>query len=361
MAIQTTYSIGQYRSKSDNNKYVVDWLNKVEDAFSGNSTIDTGTVDVNDAYSGSVASMGVTSTQDDIETHEIIFRDKALKLKDTVKFDSNKMYFVRLKILRNEAHNMTYNIKLVNLIKNENGGNKIQYFCDSSENFQLIKRILVERGSLQNLNSVVSLVVGKVGMKNEKPVLTASIIDDKNQHETTIKESGGKYKYNNKEISEYSSIVVDVSEIYRDKTQEEYYDIVEILFRPKSDSFNGILIEKERRQIDYNTQFIDKYNNERYSGLYTDAIVEELYEVKNLLATKHEDNREIPLSYLDKIGIWGHPGMCFSINGEEIHIGSRGYYELNIEDYKITELGAIVRDQEDKFLIDYEYNLETER
>jgi hypothetical protein len=44
-----------------------------------------------------------------------------------------------------------------------------------------------------------------------------------------------------------------------------------------------------------------------------------------------------------------------SINGEEIRVGSSGYYELN--DFDITNLGIICLSENDKFTIDYQYEI----
>ena len=58
---------------------------------------------------------------------------------------------------------------------------------------------------------------------------------------------------------------------------------------------------------------------------------------------------------LTKIGIWGHPELMMAINGEEIKIGSSGYYELN--DYNIDKLCVAADGAEDMFVLDYQYIL----
>jgi hypothetical protein len=45
------------------------------------------------------------------------------------------------------------------------------------------------------------------------------------------------------------------------------------------------------------------------------------------------------------------------INGEEIRIGQSGYYELN--NFDITNFGIVVRNNQDKFILDYQYKNET--
>lgn len=58
---------------------------------------------------------------------------------------------------------------------------------------------------------------------------------------------------------------------------------------------------------------------------------------------------------IKRIGLWSHPGLMFSINGEELKIGSSGYYELN--DFDITTLAVVADGPEDKFVLDYQYQL----
>jgi len=45
-----------------------------------------------------------------------------------------------------------------------------------------------------------------------------------------------------------------------------------------------------------------------------------------------------------------------AINGEHIQIGQSGFYEL--DDYHIDSLGVVAKDNNDKFVIDYQYKID---
>lgn len=72
------------------------------------------------------------------------------------------------------------------------------------------------------------------------------------------------------------------------------------------------------------------------------------------------------VSSIKKIGLQGPPGLLFSMNGEEIHIGKTGIYEA--EDVNINNLSFVIRnsspvpynDGKDFFIMDYMYNKEVE-
>lgn len=61
----------------------------------------------------------------------------------------------------------------------------------------------------------------------------------------------------------------------------------------------------------------------------------------------------IGVSALQKIGIQGQPGLIININGEEIHIGRTGIYEM-LDTIEVTFLGIASPDY-GFFLIDYQY------
>lgn len=61
----------------------------------------------------------------------------------------------------------------------------------------------------------------------------------------------------------------------------------------------------------------------------------------------------IGVSALSKIGVQGKPGLLMNINGEEIHIGRTGIYEM-LDDITVTFIGVAFTSG-DFFLIDYQY------
>lgn len=50
---------------------------------------------------------------------------------------------------------------------------------------------------------------------------------------------------------------------------------------------------------------------------------------------------------IDRIGIQGHPGMTFSLNGEEMHIGRTGLFEIE------TDIQKFIINGQNPFIIDY--------
>lgn len=69
----------------------------------------------------------------------------------------------------------------------------------------------------------------------------------------------------------------------------------------------------------------------------------ELYEIHNVLSG---------IKNVRRIGIWSHPELMFTINGQELKIGPSGYYEL--QDFDIKSLGIVATDPTDAFSIDYQ-------
>lgn len=69
-----------------------------------------------------------------------------------------------------------------------------------------------------------------------------------------------------------------------------------------------------------------------------------IYKVNNLLPTG---------TTIQRFGIWGRSELMFTVDGEELKIGPSEYYELR--DYPATWLGVVAQSPEDKFTIDIQY------
>lgn len=127
----------------------------------------------------------------------------------------------------------------------------------------------------------------------------------------------------------------------------------EIIFSPNNNNYNKIVFEIQRNQTDYQdpTRVAKIYENGYKVQEVTDIIEEFLKKTYSSLL------------YLDKIGLQGPPGMLFSINGEQMRIGSSGYYEL--EDIIINQIGFIpkrtgktYKDEKNAleyFILDFQY------
>lgn len=85
----------------------------------------------------------------------------------------------------------------------------------------------------------------------------------------------------------------------------------EIIFSPLI-TFDCILFQLQRTVEDY-----------REETRYPVIVYEELSRINNVISSKIQTGAE-----LLKIGVQSHPGLMMCINGEEIHIGRTGIYEI---------------------------------
>ena len=143
-----------------------------------------------------------------------------------------------------------------------------------------------------------------------------------------------------------------------DTSNDEQYYSVKVVFSPKVEiKFDSIVLEIVRKSYDEDISYTA--NSSRiYKGLRLDIekIISDfhLYKITELVGTTSAF--KIPHSPLTHIGIWGHPELMLAINGEHIQIGQSGFYELN--DYHIDSLGIVAKDNNDKFVIDYQYEID---
>lgn len=119
-----------------------------------------------------------------------------------------------------------------------------------------------------------------------------------------------------------------------------------IIFSPKTPGFRHIWLEMAREAIDW-----DIFNGDSVGRLVDiENLSCEVYRVKELLG----QTGGIPKP-LKNIGLYSHPNLIFTINGEEIRTGPSGYYELN--DFEISSLGIVAQDSNDYFVLDYQYEV----
>lgn len=118
----------------------------------------------------------------------------------------------------------------------------------------------------------------------------------------------------------------------------------DIIFTPRSSVplkylYLYLIPSKEDNDI----QWTD--NNKTFYGRHIDTnqIQVNLYQMNNLLGK----------NVAQRIGIWGHSELLFTINGEEIRVGPSGYYELR--DFPIEFFGVAAVDSRDQFTADYQY------
>lgn len=112
--------------------------------------------------------------------------------------------------------------------------------------------------------------------------------------------------------------------------ETEWVDF-EILFTPLI-TFDAILFQLQRNIEDYRT-----------STRYPVIVYEELSRVNNMITSKIANNVE-----LIKMGIQSHPGLMMCLNGEEIHIGRSGIYEVKNGIILVNFLSVLFAATEDK-------------
>ncbi len=129
---------------------------------------------------------------------------------------------------------------------------------------------------------------------------------------------------------------------------------IEIVFRPVTNGFNMIKIQMRRTTQDQITTkevtFADG-STETCQGRVVDLgeVQYKLFQLKDLVPTATSDDD----TTLDRIGVWSHPGFLMAVNGEEIRVGSSGFYELDV--LEITSLGFVAQGYEDNWTLDYEF------
>lgn len=118
-------------------------------------------------------------------------------------------------------------------------------------------------------------------------------------------------------------------------TGKTYY--FDLLISPDS-SYNMLVFTLKRITIDYSSST---------GGRILNVNVNTFQELKEVL-------NSIGVFKLTKFAIQSVPGLIMCINGEEIHIGRTGIYELIFDDVAITSI-ALALQEGNSFIIDYQY------
>ena len=250
-------------------------------------------------------------------------------------------YYLYAKLPQNMNYDLAFNVKLVKALAQ--GG---------EESFQFLKALTIPRGGSGSNTYLVALYeksTGEVaavipetytaGTPNVKDMLYV----DRDTNDYYLGNGDTSYSRTNN----VNDIVLSASWTYEEGTT---YGYLEIVFRPVDDGFNTILFEMIRTPEDYNIQQDSDDGGTEYGRVVPlDKFTFELYQLNNLVAVVNPDGMK-----LDRIGVWGRPGLFTAVNGEEIRIGPSGSYELDV--IPITSLTIVARDAEDYFTVDYSYN-----
>lgn len=300
-------------------------------------------------------------------TSESFYREILITPSDSsFTFSAGTPYYLTIGIPKNTTYDMELDVQLV-----------YKDSADSTEvnidEYQEIKRIIVPRisGSDSGISRVLIFPYPNHITGNDwsgSNVVSAIAKTDLNAGispgEVYYAESSGIYYYNiTNEIQTSTANMVTIDNKndillthtweYSVSTELAYFDFV---FTPQVDvDFSHILFTMVRKGYDSDIQF--EIDGEIYNGLHIDEddVVFSLYEVVNMVNNSTFYTNAV--SAFTSIGVWSHPNALMAINGEEIRIGQSGYYELN--NFEITSFGMIVQDVNDRFTVDYQYQLST--
>lgn len=296
-------------------------------------------------------------------------------------FENGLSYLLRLRIRRNTAYNLQLDLRLMNETSGQ-GLNVNQYeeikriYIPRAENFQYTSTVLLyeideQQQIINNENiEIKNVVCAGVLRDTMEKCKHYDVFQDKDPQHATYGDYFYKQNDNDEDVSLNNFALISQRSIISlphtwDQKDEETFMSFDIVFSPKANNgeFNRIILELVRQTYDEDITFTVNNrnandNNIEYKGLHIDetpieaneeTYFVELYQVTNLLGTV------IPHSPITHLGVWSHPDLVMSINGEEIRVGPSGYYELN--DYDITSLGIACLTTKDKFTIDYQYEI----
>lgn len=249
-------------------------------------------------------------------------------------------YYLQVQIPQDMNYTMSFDIQL---IKGEDAGDNT---------YQFIKNVTITRGG--NGDNAYTVVLyedldGNTVAMIPEPYVAGT---PNTRNWAYLHEATGNYYIGNggttySRLSNYNDMAMIAS--WRQELTDNF-GIFEMVFRPIDSGFNYIHLKMIRTAEDYNIQrVLDNGSMEYGRKVDIGKVKATLYALENLVPNIS------PTGLLNRIGIWGHPGLLMIINGEEIHITANGYYEL--DDFPITSIGIVAPDGDwtNFFTIDYEY------
>ena len=130
----------------------------------------------------------------------------------------------------------------------------------------------------------------------------------------------------------------------------------ELIFNPNA-TYDTIVFVLRRDALDY-----QQYNEEDgTNGRFLKVTINRFDRVLNIIDTELKALFPKIINGLKKVGIQGPPGLLFVLNGEEMHVGRSGIYELYYDDITIKSIGFILKeslitqDGLDYFIMDFKY------
>jgi len=270
--------------------------------------------------------------------------------------DPENQYEVRITYSEEQANREKTSSRIYKVIVEESNNNLPQI---NNGNFYLANEVIEMAGAVN--------VTGEDNIINEmgESIVDRIILKTDLSYDPMSVTINYDYFYKNDQAS-FTKIPIEnlvtrdilANFLAEDTSNDEQYYSVKVVFSPKVEiKFNSIVLEIVRKSYDEDISYTA--NSSRiYKGLRLDIekIISNfhLYKITELVGTTSAF--KIPHSPLTHIGIWGHPELMLAINGEHIQIGQSGFYEL--DDYHIDSLGVVAKDNNDKFVIDYQYEID---
>lgn len=294
----------------------------------------------------------VSMNSDDSTSGANYYQDIILKPNDNnFSFLVDSSYLLRLTIPKDENYDTVFRIKMI-------GTPNTSTISSNLSNYQILKYINLPKTNESANNSLIILYPvksnGQPGMNNNGSYTTKVAIvkqlEDNPVNNDVVTIDGDYYIWKGSKnssllIGSKNTIILNHSWTSTKVTDTVTYDIV---FSPRTidQTFQSIWIELYRENYDQDIFDGTIYGRkiDKDSG-YFDA---QIYSLTDLIPEG--------IDSLSHIGVYGHPNLIMSINGEEIRIGQSGYYELN--DFEINSLAIAANDEIDRFTIDYQYKQE---
>jgi hypothetical protein len=291
-------------------------------------------------------------------------------------FSSNYDYYVRAQIPRDLNYSYTITIKLIK-----------EYISQITSNttFYTLKKFNVAAGGEANVNRSYVVIYqldddGPVECQiatkaTTTQILNPKLLDEDKVYYTVESESSSTatpssfYIKKNGTLTQILNINgVWLSHIWKHISTDNFATM-EMIFRPEISGNATLIFEIQRTNED---GFI--HNSDGSVGREIELTSTtgnqfgcDIYQLNNIVDDIYPDGA------LDRIGLWGHSGMMFAVNGEELHVGPSGYYELhqvqtdtlsvfapNSTQIKKANIKSLKMQDayENLFTVDYEYNNE---
>lgn len=325
-----TASIGQLRYSSTTQCYSEIGHKDIGAADVGSSTLD----------------YVINTTIGDNDEQQAGYADLVVNLAADTAFDRNTDYYIKIDLPQNVNYDFSFNIRLC---KQDEAG---------KESYQYLKTFTVPKGnSISNSHTVALYAIDPTSDTSGVRAMIPIEVDD---FPATGAIAGNLYKKRNSSsfalglANGSTEVTTKVNAaIMTESWKQEISGVrksVEIVFRPVVDGMTSLKLQMVRTTQDSSirssiTDASGKVSTVEGRAIQLTDVSYKLYQLNNLLPAA--------LSSFSRIGVWSHSGLLMAVNGEEIRVGTSGYYELAV--LPVTSLAIVAQGYQDNWTLDYEY------